>query len=268
MGNLIYLYGLIPAKEAEQKSLSRTKGFDGEGSLYTVPINQTTAIVCELNSDDYSEATIENKMNNDMDWLQEKAFHHHETISSLHNNYTFIPLKFCTIYKNKTNLQETIQANEGKVEESFNLLKGNEEWTLKIYSDDNKLRKQIDSTDAEIEKKRNEISELPRGRQFFERKKIDSLVDKALEREKDRIGESLHDKLRKYAMDYSIKKNWGKDITGLKEDMTWNSVYLLPKDQVDVFIAEIEDKEKELGDSSWRIEATGPWPAYHFSSFS
>lgn len=268
MENLIYLYGLVPKEEALERSLPEVKGFDGEGNLYTIPINNTTAIVCELNANDYSQATIEDKMSNDMEWLQEKAFHHHETISSLHNNYTFIPLKFCTIYKNETNLRETIQESEYKVEESFNLLVDKEEWTLKIYSDDNKLKEQIGTNNKAIEEKRKEISDLPRGRQFFERKKIDSLVDKELEKEKDRIGESLHDKLKKYAVDNSIKKNWGKDVTGLQDDMTFNSVYLLPKEKVDDFVTEIEEAEKELGDLGFRIEATGPWPAYHFSSFS
>src|SRR5699024_1836670 len=142
MENMIYLYGLVPDGEEEQNSLPVMKGFDGKGSLYTIPINNTTAIVCELDSKLYSEETIENKMN-DMDWLQEKAFHHHETITALHNSYTFIPLKFCTIYKNEANLHESIQSSEAKVENSFNLLEGNEEWTLKIYCDDNKLKKKI-----------------------------------------------------------------------------------------------------------------------------
>ncbi|ASK62114.1 gas vesicle protein GvpL [Virgibacillus phasianinus] len=268
MENLIYLYGLVPAQEATEKSLPQLKGFDGEGNLFTIPINHTTAIVCELNGYDYSEETIADKMNNDMEWLQEKAFHHHETIASLDNKFTFIPLKFCTIYKNESNLRETILASEDKVDESFNRLTDKEEWTLKIYSDDNKLKKQIGNSNAAIEEKRKEISELPRGRQFFERKKIDSLVDKELDKEKDRIGESLHDKLKKYAVDTSIKKNWGKDVTGLRDDMTWNSVYLLPKDQVKDFVTEIEVTEKELGDLGFRIEAAGPWPAYHFSSIS
>lgn len=268
MENLIYLYGLVPKKEAAEKSLPTLKGFDGEGSLYTIPINNTTAIVCELNTNNYSEATIEEKMNNDMEWLQEKAFHHHETISSLDNKYTFIPLKFCTIYKNEANLRETIQASESKVEESFSHLEGKEEWTLKVYSDDKKLKQQIGTNNAVIEEKRKEISELPRGKQFFERKKIDSLVDKELEKEKDRIGESLHEKLKKYAVDNAVKKNWGKDVTGLQDDMTFNSVYLLPEDKVNNFVTEKEETEKELGDLGFRIEATGPWPAYHFSSIS
>ena len=78
----------------------------------------------------------------------------------------------------------------------------------------------------------------------------------------------MHQKIKALAVDYSIKKNWGRDVTGLKEEMVYNSVYLLPKDKVDAFLEIIDNEKNELPEEGWRIEATGPWPAYHFSSFN
>ncbi|UOR13523.1 GvpL/GvpF family gas vesicle protein [Halobacillus amylolyticus] len=91
MDNMIYLYGLIPAAEADKQSLPPMRGFDGEGSLYTLPINDITAVVCELDPNDYAEESIEEKINNDLEWLQKKAFHHHEALTALYKNYTVIP---------------------------------------------------------------------------------------------------------------------------------------------------------------------------------
>lgn len=267
MENLIYLYGLVPKKEIAKTELPSLTSFDDKGILHKLPINGSTAIVCELNEDEYSEEIIENKIDNDMEWLKKKAFHHHETIATLDKYYTLIPLKFCTIYKSEENLKEAIQEVDGKVMETFNYLENKEEWTVKIYSDDKKLKEKISKDNEKIEEKRKEIRDLPRGRRFFEEKRIDSLVDKELENEKTRIGEDLHENLKKYAIDYTIKKNWGKDITGLQEDMIWNSVYLIPEDKVESFTQEIENHEKNSQDDEWRVEAAGPWPAYHFSSF-
>ena len=50
--------------------------------------------------------------------------------------------------------------------------------------------------------------------------------------------------------------------------MAWNSVFLLPGSKVDEFVEEIKQYEEELGHAGWKIEASGPWPPYHFSSFS
>ncbi|WP_347548455.1 GvpL/GvpF family gas vesicle protein [Pseudalkalibacillus hwajinpoensis] len=268
MGNLIYLYGLVPSNEANNTSLPSTKGFDGEREIYTLSINEVTAIVCQLDSDHYSEETISDKINNDMEWLQEKAFHHHETVQQLAQMYTIVPLKFCTLYKNQESLQHTIERNTEKLNETFKLLDGNEEWNLKIYCDDELVKKQVSESNASIEAKRQEISELPRGRQFFEKKKIDELINQELENEKNRFCEEIHEKLKKISLFGSIKKNWSKDVTGRKEKMAWNSVFLIPSANVEEFIEEIKLDEEIYGQTGWSFEVSGPWPPYHFSSFS
>ncbi|WP_114603884.1 GvpL/GvpF family gas vesicle protein [Staphylococcus sp. EZ-P03] len=269
MENLLYLYALVPASELEDTELPSLTGFDKKGSLYTVPIDDNiTSIVCDLDGDEYSESVIENKIDNDMEWLQEKAFHHHETIETLYQNYTLIPLKFCTIYKTKDSLKSTIQDVEEKINATFDFLQDKEEWTLKLYTDDNKLKKEISKHNKNVEEKRRELDGMSKGKRFFAEKKIDTFVDTELENEKDRVGEALHQKIKALAVDYSIKKNWGRDVTGLKEEMVYNSVYLLPKDKVDAFLEIIDNEKNELPEEGWRIEATGPWPAYHFSSFN
>ncbi|WP_062237599.1 GvpL/GvpF family gas vesicle protein [Fictibacillus sp. FJAT-27399] len=269
MGDLIYLYGLIPTKEAAaHQSFPSYTGFDGERKLYTIPVNNVTAVICKLDSDHYSEEAIKDKIDSDMDWLQEKAFHHHETVAALYKSFTIIPLKFCTIYKNEASLKQTIQSNETRIEETLSTLQGNEEWNVKIYSDDHELKKQVSENNSAIEAKKQEISELPRGRQFFEKKKIDKLIEDELENEKNRVCEQVHEKLTVHSLHAAIKKNWSKDVTGLKENMAWNSVFLLPIPKVESFLDEMKQFNQELGGTGWRFEATGPWPAYHFSSFS
>lgn len=171
MSDLLYLYGLIPTKEANKENLPSMKGFDGESELYSIEIGEVTAIVCDLPSSEYSEETIKDKVDNDMDWLQEKAFHHHETVLMVSKLYTIIPLKFCTLYKNEDSLKSSIEGNRNKLEATFEQLDGNEEWNVKIYCDDKLLKEQVSENNPSIEAKRKEISELPKGRQFFERKK-------------------------------------------------------------------------------------------------
>ena len=130
MSDLLYLYGLVPSHEATTTSLPSIKGFDGDGVIYPLLIDEVTALVCDLDSDHYSEETISDKINSDMEWLQEKAFHHHEAVQKLAQMYTIVPLKFCTLYKNQDSLRHTIERNKEKLNETFKLLDGNEEWNL------------------------------------------------------------------------------------------------------------------------------------------
>ncbi|WP_409293704.1 GvpL/GvpF family gas vesicle protein [Peribacillus sp. SCS-26] len=268
MERLIYLYGLVPAGEIEQQPLPALKGFDGNEEIYSIPAGSITAVVSSLDPVEYSEENIKDKTNNDMEWLQEKAFHHHETVLKLSKEYTIIPLKFCTLYKNQGSLVQAVQTNESKMVDTLELLTGNEEWNLKIYSDDKLLKEEVSKNNTTIETKREEINQLPKGKQFFEKKKLDKLIEAELEEEKNKVSEKIHEHLQTFTLKGNIKRTWNKDVTGRKENMTWNSVYLIPVSGVEEFLHQIQEYEKDMKEKGWHFEASGPWPAYHFSSFS
>ncbi|MFC0471392.1 GvpL/GvpF family gas vesicle protein [Halalkalibacter kiskunsagensis] len=268
MGDLIYLYGLIPTNEANNHSLPTYKGFDGTARIYTIPIETSTAIVCKLDSENYSEEQIKDRVNNDMEWLQEKAFHHHETVMKLARIFTIVPLKFCTLYKNQDSLAKAVHAKESKIESAFSLLAGNEEWNVKIYCDDQLVKKQIKKSNPVIEAKKAEISQLPKGRQFFEKKKLDKLIQSELEKETNRVTEKIHLHLKGFVLQGNVKRNWSKNVTEKKENMIWNGVYLISETVVESFLEQIQHFEKQMQETGWKFEVSGPWPAYHFSSFS
>lgn len=268
MDGLIYVYGLVPATEAANQPLPPLQGFDGKGGLYAIPMQEVTAIACDLEPGTYTEENIEDRIQNDVDWLQEKAFHHHETVMQLSRLYTMVPMKFCTLYKNEHNLQTAVQESETKITRAFSIITGNEEWNLKIYCDDEQLKEKVSQSHPEIEAKRAEISELPKGRQFFEKKKLDKLVDAKLEEEKNKISESIHHDLSDFAMQGNVKRNWSSDVTGRKDQMTWNSVYLISGSETERFLERVQQYEQDMKETGWEFVASGPWPAYHFSSFS
>ncbi|OCA92118.1 GvpL/GvpF family gas vesicle protein [Pseudobacillus wudalianchiensis] len=268
MDRLIYLYGLIPRKEEGQQPLPPLKGFDGTDNLYTIPIGDITAVVCQLDPEKYSEESIKERVNDDMEWLQEKAFHHHETVMALSKIFTVIPLKFCTLYKNPDSLKRAVQSNRSNMLYTFDLIAGHEEWNLKMYCNDQLLKKQVSGSNPVIEAKREEISQLSKGKQFFEKKKLDKLIESQLEEEKNKISENIHLHLKELARKGDVKKAWSAAATARKEDMAWNGVYLVEKSKVERFLEQIQQYEKELRENGWQLEASGPWPAYHFSSFS
>jgi hypothetical protein len=264
VADFIYLYGLVPTKEAENQSFSSMKGFDGQTELFTIVIQDITAIVSLLDSKQYSEVIIQDKINQDMEWLQEKAFHHHETVINLAKLYTIVPMKFCTIYQNQERLIEAIQSTRERIAATFKALSGNEEWNLKIYCEDSQLKKHVSEKNPVIEAKKAEISGLPKGRQFFELKKIDKLIDSELEKEKHRVSESIHHQLKHFVIQGNVKRNWNKDMTGRRENMTWNGVYLVSEKSVEPFLKQIKQYEDKMLGLGWRFEPSGPWPAYHF----
>ncbi|TYS51399.1 GvpL/GvpF family gas vesicle protein [Rossellomorea marisflavi] len=266
LARMLYLYALVPSSEVEVEPVPTMKGFDGEHDIYALDIQGITAIVCGLPDEEYSESVLQDKIENDMEWLQDKAFHHHETVLMMSQRYTIIPLKFCTIYKHEDSLKDKVGKHLSSLKDAFTDLEGKEEWNVKIYCDDKRLKETI--SHPSITEKWEEIKQLPKGRQFFEKKKMEQLENKVIENEKNRMCEEFHERLKSYATEGTVKKNWGKDVTGRAEQMAWNSVYFLPKEGVDRFVDEIKQSESKWKEAGWTFEATGPWPPYHFSSFS
>ncbi|HEX7064562.1 MAG TPA: GvpL/GvpF family gas vesicle protein [Bacillales bacterium] len=267
MAELVYLYGLIPDKELEKEALPAYKGLDGKHEVYPMSIKDMAALVCYLDENEYSEAAIKEKTN-DMEWLKENAFHHHEMLIALNERYNVIPMKFCTIFANDESLRETIEKNEAKLTNSFSLIEGNEEWNLKIYCDDTELKKHVSAHNSNIEAKKEEISQLSPGRQYFAKKKIGQMVEQELENEKNAVCEGIHEQLSQFSLHDTVKKNWNKDVTGRKDQMSWNSVYLVPNARVEDFLKKINQLKEEWAGFGWKFEASGPWPAYHFASLT
>lgn len=266
---LIYLYGFIPTKEYEATSAPAAKGIDDDFELDFYVAGEITIAVCLVKEQEYNEEALKKKVE-DMQWLQEKAFHHHQIVNGLHENYTVVPLKFGTIYKNEESLEQTIQKYGENIHRVFAQLEGHEEWSMKVYVDSDKYNKTVEVNNAEIEKRKKEIEELPRGKQFFAKKKIDKVIEEKAEEEILDICEELHKKIELQSVETEIKKNWEKKLTDRKDDMYWNAAYLIPAAKVEQVRQLVETKMKaaEKEDSGFVFEISGPWPPYHFANFT
>ncbi|SFF67096.1 Gas vesicle synthesis protein GvpL/GvpF [Halobacillus alkaliphilus] len=266
MSELIYLYGIVPVQE-DRQSLSDLDGIDGEHALHTINFDNCAAVVCHVDEKDYGEKVLEDKTK-DMEWVKDKAFHHHETLIKLRERTTIIPMKFCTIYQSENSLENMVSTHADDWVQLLENLKDKEEWNLKIYCDRPSLREKVAEHDLTIKEKKEEIEGMSKGKQYLQRKKLDQLVDEQVEKELNSFSKSFHDKLNTYCDQDLVKKTWNKDVTGKDEEMCWNAAFLLPLDQVEGFLEEVTTANSEHQHAGWKFEVTGPWPAYHFVNLS
>ncbi|NMH75440.1 gas vesicle protein GvpL [Bacillus sp. RO2] len=264
--SLFYLYGLVPTEELKDKPLMPLAGIDEQHHLYERQIGEVTAILCEIDEEEFSEEVIEDKVNHDMEWLQAKALHHHETLVKLHNNYTLIPLKFCTIYKSEQNLARTIESEGLKFHQLFENIAQKEEWNLKIYCDDKKIKEEVVEHSSDIKEQEKAIETLSPGRQFFERKKWKQKIEEAVVNVKRSKCDEIHKSLTGLCSQSDVKKNWSQEMSGRKQDMNWNGIYLLNENKRDTFLQQVKHLQKEYKELGFTMEYTGPWPCYHFAN--
>ncbi|TMW72219.1 GvpL/GvpF family gas vesicle protein [Alteribacter natronophilus] len=262
---LIYLYALIPTAEFNNAEPSEEPGIDPDEKLSYHEIGPVTAVICPVSSSEFSEDELKKNAEN-MEWLQEKAFHHHETMNRLNRDFTVIPLKFGTIYETTESLEQALHTKHERLKELFTSLAGKEEWNVKVYADRDTFHQTVLETSPAIEEKNREIENMSKGKQFFERRKLDQFVSEQADREINEKCEALHDRLTGMSSDQEIKKNWDRKVTGRTESMCFNSAYLLDTENAGTLIDAVEAANKAPENAGLTFELTGPWPAYHFSS--
>jgi hypothetical protein len=152
-----------------------------------------------------------------------------------------------------------------QVSKLFKELVGKEEWTLKIYSDEKQLKPYVEENNKDIKTKSEEIKSLSKGRQYFERKKLERLLQEKISEEKKRLSKEIHEELSALTSKSGIKKNWNQKVTGRQDEMSWNSVYLIKEGDVKRFLDEVGNLGEKYKTYGLQLEATGPWPCYYFA---
>ncbi|WP_051302233.1 GvpL/GvpF family gas vesicle protein [Salibacterium aidingense] len=264
---LIYVYAFIPTEEYDQHSWVEADGMEPPQKIEGLRLNDMiTAVTCKVPEKDYSQDILQKKVE-DMEWLQGRAFHHHEVMNQLHENFTVIPLKFGTIYEQADHLTKRITIDKENIQKIFAYLSEKEEWNIKIYVEEEKYIKNMMDQEKEVERKKEEIEKLSPGKRFFEKKKLDQFAEEKAKENIQNTCRAIHEKLCASSFNEEVKKNWERKVTGRNDEMNWNGVYLIKTDSRDKFldIVENEQRKAEETGAGISIAVTGPWPAYHFS---
>jgi hypothetical protein len=259
----VYLYGIIPFKEVEQKEVPLFNGID-ENHRFLIHYQNITAVVCSVNQSEYSQEQIDLMVKNPK-WLEEKAFHHHECISLIDQYFTVLPFPFCTIFQNETNVKQMLAEHYQILTQKLKSLHQKREWNLKIYFDSERLKTYVAENNSTVLSFQKEIELMPKGKQFIMRKKLQQLINDEVEKEQNNQIKKLTEELSSFSADYLIRKNWGKEITQKNEDMLLNGDYLVAINNTEAFLSCIRDYEKTYSKHGWILQITGPWPPYHFS---
>ncbi|MBX0357574.1 GvpL/GvpF family gas vesicle protein [Halobacillus sp. Nhm2S1] len=267
MERLLYMYGITLKEEADGKAFSEWMGIDGKAGLEVLDYGWCSAIVSAVEEEEFSEEALEMKTKQ-MEWVQEKAYLHHEILMSLKDTVTLIPMKFCTLFQNEGSLKKKMDAHENEWMTLLEKLKGKEEWNVKIYNHPDRLRDQVADHHPDIQKKKEEISQMSKGMQYLQSKKLDQSIQQQVALEQQKYVRQLHSEWEALCEDTADKKVWNKNVTGKEADMCWNGAYLMDLEKVETFLKEVTTANEQGEKAGWEVEVTGPWPPYHFSSLS
>ncbi|WLR49992.1 GvpL/GvpF family gas vesicle protein [Bacillus tianshenii] len=234
-GQTLYIYGIIPVEEVVQASLAPFETFS----------NDQFAVVYTDKGITYEE--------------------YYQVLSRLHSTFTLLPMPYGTMYSSLAECENVLHTYKEQIEEKHRLIKGRDEWTFIIYTDDSAWEYMMDERYPEIERQYKELEELPAGERFFEKKKIEKTVVEAIEMEKAKVCQRLHMELMAISDGYIELDLLSRQESGLTDDMVWHGTYLISCQSAEGLVQMVDEWSIELKSLGIMPECKGPFPAVTFA---
>lgn len=267
----LYLYCVRKKNPAAVKAV---KTID-KGEVYTVSYKELEAVVSPVDLKEFSSEEIQKKAQGDVNWIKGKAQIHEHVIEQAMGVVPIptssevgkgkiipvIPMKFGIIFKTKQSLEKMLKKNYAKFKASLENLVGKQEWGMKVYLNEDVFEKTIHDRQP---KPIQDRKKLPRGMDFFAKKKMEEAIAKEKDRKLKRVIQEIFGNLQKLAVEASQGKNLDKAITGRKELMVLNANLLLKEEKVGKFQKEVNGLKTRYQNQGLIIQESGPWPPYNF----
>jgi hypothetical protein len=256
-GFAYYVYGITSSGVGWSAML----GLEGQEPVYAIPLREIQAVVSRVPLTSFSPATLESKIH-DTAWLQEKVLAHERVIRRVFTDHTIIPMKFSTLFETEEGVQAMLAEHYAEFIALLAKLDGKEEWGGKIFADRECLRKEIEENDPAIKAKSGEIARKGAGAAYLLRQKLNDQIAARVDQVLADSSQYAYTRLLDWAVEGHILRLLTPEMTGLSEEMVLHAAFLLQRERVPLFLADVP----KLGAEHpwWQVECTGPWAPYNF----
>jgi hypothetical protein len=210
--------------------------------------------VSDVDVADYGEERLRAHLS-DMAWVEGSARRHEAVVEAIAAHATVIPMRMCTVYERERGLRELLRREAKGVREALAYLDGKSEWAVKAFCDPGAFSGGV--TDQEPARSASGSEYVQRRlREREERSAASARIEEAAAR--------VHGRLCTVAEDSMLAPLQRPEVSGREEEMVLNGVYLVGKNSLEAFHAQVRSLGEEVGELGLELVETGPWPAYNF----
>jgi hypothetical protein len=194
-----------------------------------------------------------------------RAMRHERVVEHFAKKATVVPLRFGTIYLEQDGIERMLAGSRSELQEIITRVRGCEEWGVNVFSDRQKLLDAIIELSPRLRDLSRQIQNASPGQAYLLQKKVAGLRNDEARAEVNRLVDEVEAKL-------SLKTKAGKRLRMLKVESTENGdlkakfAFLVDRVAFDKFRDEAEKLANEINNAGFRLELTGPWPVYNFTS--
>lgn len=214
---------------------------------------------------DYGEEALRERMASPT-WLALRAMRHEKVVEHFSRRASVVPLRFGTIYLHREKVELMMDERHDELLAVIERLRGREEWGLNVYSDRAKLKEAVVSLSPTLRELSEQAARVSPGQSYLLRKKIDSMREAEARAETRRVAAAIEQELSSAADASSAHLRVLKDEGGEQGEVAAKLAFLVERDRFAEFRAAAERLAQEHEGAGFKLELTGPWPAYNFAT--
>jgi hypothetical protein len=258
-----YVYCIAESAAAAQLPVeSLPAAIEDESKLEWISVNTLAALASKVPRATYSEENLAEQLT-DATWTAIRAMRHETVVEFVAKRATVIPLRFGTIYLERSGVEQMLNEKSGELESIIKQLRGREEWGVNVYYDRAVLLSSIISVSPVLRDLVQRAEQAPPGQSYLMQKKIETLkVDEAraaVTRIIDEIEQTL-----KSQTDDARRLRILKVETTEHGELKAKFAFLVKRAAFEEFRDAAERLAQEHQSAGVRLELTGPWPVYNF----
>ena len=239
----IYVYCII--ESAEPRTFGKI-GIGGRADeVFTVHYKELAAVVSRTPLQVY-DPTRENALTHE----------HVNEVVMIDNGFTPVPMSFGTLFKTDGDIVEFLKDTYDALRDVLEKMKGKLEYSLKVNWDRDAVLQEIEATNEELRRLKEEIVSDQQRSTYFARMQLGRLVEQALAQKSESYVREIYDELR----DAAIASRSNKVIG---DRMIMNAAFLVDRASADLFDKKVQDIGRRF-EGKLKFTYTGPWPPYNF----
>ncbi|WP_078067412.1 GvpL/GvpF family gas vesicle protein [Streptomyces jeddahensis] len=215
------------------------------------------AVVSAVPERDFAEEPLRAHLE-DLDWLSDTARAHEKVIAALTTVTSPLPLRLATVFRDDSGVRTMIEAEHERLHTALERIAGRIEWGVKVYVDPEKTAPQGQSAAAEPTVK------PATGRDYLRHKRAERQRQDTIWERAEHFARRLHEHLSRHARATRLHPPQNPALSRAPGRNVLNAAYLVDRSRSEEFV-ELVDRTKDE-EPGLRVELTGPWAAYSFSS--
>ncbi|HWS53142.1 MAG TPA: GvpL/GvpF family gas vesicle protein [Pyrinomonadaceae bacterium] len=238
------------------------EAIEDSSPLELVSAGGLAAVVSAVPLADYGEEGLAARLA-DATWTATRALRHERAVEHFARRAAVVPLRFGTIYLRRESVARMLEERGASLAAALARLEGRDEWGVNLFVSRGVLRGEVERVSPRLRELAERAAASPPGQAYLLRKKIEAARDDETRAETRRAAAEVERRLRD-ASDAAARLRVLKDEAAEQGEVAARLAFLVERARFEEFRAAAEALAADYASLGFRLELTGPWPAYNF----